>query len=324
MHYFKTYYKAKSSKFNFAENGYILTPEIIAQYKNIKCKIVEIIKKLIEYHQFCRYNANSKGKSSSDKTSNDKIIKDKITKDKSTIRFKNANDKILKDKSSMRFKNANDKYSIRVENTNKSDNGKPKNLKCITILTALVELYDEIDFFLSILLDELFTFKEIYELNKKKRLLKILNKTLKLFFIFDIIRHKNDFVFNDFAEFKTRRNSIKNSGKDIDAKIIKITFFSAIAMPMAYLFISHFMSENKGLNSLVVDRRGNIYLDQGKKELLYFLACIFSRKKNEFRYCLLFFGGAYCVFFESGYVYDQIRELDAQKVAYFSGIMNIL
>ncbi|KAG0442080.1 hypothetical protein DMUE_0557 [Dictyocoela muelleri] len=321
MYYFKTYYKTESQNFKFDKDGYILSPEILLKYKKIKKRFVRIIKLLNEYY---------KVRKSINKNYNLKFIDKDLNKDTNKD-IHDINNVLNKDTIKVLNKDIHDlnkDLNNKIYNNNKNFNNK-NDLNnsneildlCISILIYLINLYDDIDLFLSLLINELFSYHDIYEVRKKKGLLKLFENFLKMLFIFDITRHKKDFIFNDFAEYKILSN--KNSIKDIDNKILKISLFAAIAMPMAYLFVSHFMSDIKCVHSFIVNRRNNIYLDQCKKEFLNFVTCIFCDNKKEFEYCLLFFGSTFHVFFGSGFFYEQIKKLDQQKIAYFSGIMNI-
>lgn len=83
--------------------------------------------------------------------------------------------------------------------TNINENIK-KYKKCLYIFKSILNFYNECNEYMSILIDELFK----YDLNQKKSILKIFNKILKIFYIFDIRRHKNIQIFNDFSFFKLK------------------------------------------------------------------------------------------------------------------------
>lgn len=187
-------------------------------------------------------------------------------------------------------------------NTNKSYDLDKLDLGINTIIT----FYDACGAFMIILLDEIF--KE--PLENKKDLFLLVNKTFKIFFIFDVTKHRYPNFFSDFARYR----------ESIDSKInSRFAILATLAMPMAHCFASYFSSEYIEIHApSELIRRNSMYLDEKKKEHLYKIACISC--KYDYQYCRVFFAGLFNRFFHSGYFVQFIDSLNKQKGAYYVAI----
>lgn len=185
------------------------------------------------------------------------------------------------------------------KNSDKSQKNAYKGAK------QLVDFYDSAGLYMTVLVEEIF--KE--PLDKKSELFAILNKLLKMFFVYDILRHKHQSIFNDFSYAKSKI-------KDL-IFVDKFTVFSAISMPMGHLFVSYFYTENEEIYApRELCKRSNIFLCNYKMEHLFKIACI-TCKYNDYIYTRIFMCGLYNRFFQSGYFIPFIDRLDEQKQSYY-------
>lgn len=170
----------------------------------------------------------------------------------------------------------------------------------------ILSFYDDCSCFMAILIDEIFK----NPLENKKDLFILIDKMFKIFFVFDVIKHKHPNFFSDFARYRDDSDSTTNE---------KFALLTALAMPMAHCFVSYFSSENIEIHApSKLIRRNAIYLDDNKKEHLYKLGCIVC--KYDYEYCRIFFSGLFNKFFQSAYFLQFIEKLHKQKGAYYVAI----
>lgn len=170
----------------------------------------------------------------------------------------------------------------------------------------ILTFYDACGSYMIILLDEIFK----NPLENKRELFSLINKTFKIFFVFDVMKHRHPSFFNGFARYRDDGDSAVND---------RFAILTALAMPMAHCFVSYFSSEEVEIHApSKLIRRNSIYLDENKKEHLYKLGCITC--KYDYEYGRIFFAGLFNRFFHSGYFVDHIERLNRQKGAYYVAI----
>ncbi|KAM0677202.1 hypothetical protein BDAP_002213 [Binucleata daphniae] len=180
------------------------------------------------------------------------------------------------------------------------------NANILTQFKVMLEFYESARIYISMLLEEIFK----NPIDKKRELLILLDKTFKIFYVFDICRYQNPSMFHAFAIYKDKAND--------EALTCKITAFSAISMPMAHLFMSYFRLDNDEIHvPTELIKRCPIFLSDAKKEHLYFLACLTCRY-GDFLYCRIFFCGLFNRFFQSSHFLMYIERLNEQKQAYYA------
>lgn len=173
-------------------------------------------------------------------------------------------------------------------------------------MQTILEFYESSNIYLILLLEEIL--KE--PISRKKQIFILLDKLFKMFFIFDITRHNKSQLFHNYTLFKESKTNQTNFMQKCNA-------FAALSMPMGHLFISTFSAEYKEVyypTQLI--KRNTIFLNNQKRNYIFYLSCIFCEIK-ELPYCRIFFCGLFNRFFQSGYFIGFIEQLESQKQAYY-------
>ncbi|KAM0673782.1 hypothetical protein GVAV_002870 [Gurleya vavrai] len=238
--------------------------------------------------------------------------KNKIKKDVTNFKFTAESYKISEDIQTQ-YKKLKQLFHLAINNlTNHKE--KLSTKKLISKLLSILDFYDAATIFVTVLIEEVFK----NPINKKKELFVLLNKMFKLFFVFDITRFQNPFIFHHFAFLKDKLKE-KNL-----TNLKRITVLSAISMPMAHLFMSYFRLDYDEIHvPTELIKRNVLFLSDAKKEHLYFLACV-TCKFEEFPYCRIFFCGLFNRFFQSGFFIQFIDCLNEQQQSYYVALAEFL
>lgn len=170
------------------------------------------------------------------------------------------------------------------------------------LLKQILFIYEESETINNILLVELLSNSKT---EFKKEIFEILEKVLKIFFLFDKNRHENVKIFHDFA--------LKNEKSGFSG-------FSALAMPMAHLFISKFTTEDREVytpRSLLL--RNTILLDGKKKKILFFTGKI--AVKYNYLFIAIYIIGTYNVFFGKNEFYEYFNGMKNSLRKYYENLM---
>lgn len=151
------------------------------------------------------------------------------------------------------------------------------------------------------------------------KLFQQLNHILQVCFYFDHDRNKYESLFHDFSLRKTLTSATKNYTHEY---IFQTSVFCACSIPMATLFVTQFVSQNKYLKNDFNYNKEAMLLNKQRKRFLFLICCIF-RKEGSLKYCFLFFSGVYCNYYESEYIEYIAKELDGKKYKYFSDMKKV-
>ncbi|KAF7684185.1 hypothetical protein TCON_0620 [Astathelohania contejeani] len=177
--------------------------------------------------------------------------------------------------------------------------------------------YDTCDRFATYILRDLLRKRSLNSLDKDKQLFILFEKLFKIFYLFDILKRENSILFCNFTSYK-RNNKLPRS------VYLKYTTLSAMSLPMAHLFLSYFVTEEKEIYfPQMFRKRGTIHLFTKKKHLLYYISCITCHQKD-YPFCKLYFCALFNTFFRSYYLYSHILNLKNSKlIEYYEEMKNI-
>jgi hypothetical protein len=195
-----------------------------------------------------------------------------------------------------------------------------KNLcEVVGDIEQMMCFYERSDILMSSLVNELFRMEFMENISQRKEIFSMLNKLLKMFFLFDVNRFRKAQVFHDFSLLYVYKH--KDIVKKLpSSEILKICTFAAISMPMARLFVTYFSTDTFQIyHPIIMCKRAPLYLSARRKAMLNFM-CRMMCKFNEFKYVVLFFCALHDSALETDCFRSEIGKLRPQEQAYFHAI----
>lgn len=158
-------------------------------------------------------------------------------------------------------------------------------LQAVADMQQLLVFYERSGAFMCLLVNEVFRMSRVEE---KHDVFEIMNKLLRLFFLFDVDRMQHVQVFHDYAVLVVYgRQSILPM-----SEMLKIATFSAISMPMGRLFMTYFSTEAVQIHHpAVLCKRAPIHLCAERRTFLELVSRVMCRHRK--RHAALFFCALY-------------------------------
>eukprot|EP00866_Antonospora_locustae_P002055 jgi/Antlo1/2055/641 len=185
--------------------------------------------------------------------------------------------------------------------------------RCVSVISCCIEFYDSSEKLLSTLLTEIL--KPKTNIRHKKSVFVLLDKLVKLFYLFDAERFNNLFAFHTFALLKQSRTM--NIGEN---KQLKMTIFISISAPMAHLFVSSFTSSNLELHvPTVLFKRNLLHLDMERRNALNFICSAICN--TELKYLAMYFCATYSRFFRNSHFKSFLEGLPVHLRRYYETML---
>ncbi|TBT99800.1 hypothetical protein CWI39_1889p0010 [Hamiltosporidium magnivora] len=234
---------------------------------------------------------------------------------------------VLSEEIRSQYKKIKDKFFISISALKNYKSPKKISISSlidtVDYMKEIISFYEDSDRYISILMTEVFKSNKIETLEKKRELYLLLNKLFKIFFIFDIERHRNILLFHNFSLLKILLHNENPRKRFTDNDILRLTSFAALSQPMAHLFLSYFTSDTlEILHPTILTKRGTLHISPKRKEFLYLICCILC-KQPSMAYAFIFFAGLFNRFFHSRHFDNYVEEKDIQKQAYYTGILEM-
>lgn len=183
----------------------------------------------------------------------------------------------------------------------------------IAIIQYCLGFYNSCGKLLNVLFTEIL--KPKTNLKHKRPIFVLLEKLSQMFYLFDKVRFRENQVFHNFA-------LIKQSGKPClsEKKVLELTSFLSISMPMAHLFLSSFTSNRVELHiPTVLFKRNLVHLDKNRKEILHFMCSLLC--STDFRFLAMYLCAVYNRFFEKDGFQDFAEGLSEQMFFYYRAML---
>lgn len=189
-------------------------------------------------------------------------------------------------------------------------------------IRQLIDFYESADSFMCSLVNEVFRIGFSDGMERKQRIFEIINKLLKMFFLFDINRLRHVQVFHDYSTMNVYRHNELTPMLSVN-EMLKIATFSAISMPMARLFLTYFNTDTLQIfHPVILCKRAPIHLSAEMKVTLDFV-CRVVCKSNSYKYIIIFFCALYESSFDLNCFSRDIEKLKPEEQAYYRSVRNM-
>ncbi|EEQ82323.1 hypothetical protein NCER_100990 [Vairimorpha ceranae BRL01] len=186
-------------------------------------------------------------------------------------------------------------------------------------IKRLLLFYEKSDTLMCSLIDEFFSKRFIESIDRRYALFEILDKILRMFYVFDKLRLKAVKPFHNFSFFK-----IKNRSCISEREIIKLSTFASIAMPMARLFISYFSAEDFEIfHPMILKKRTTLFIGDTKKGYLKYI-CAILVEHTKLKYLKIFMCALYEKLNKDSTFDIFYEQLNSKEQEYFIDLVNLL
>ncbi|KAF9764179.1 hypothetical protein NGRA_0754 [Nosema granulosis] len=189
---------------------------------------------------------------------------------------------------------------------------------CLSCIKQLITFYEKSDTLVTSLVNEMLRNRFIDSIEKRLSLFEILNKLLRMFFLFDKHRHNSTEVFQSFAFLKV------NHREELEERdVIKCSTFCSVAMPMGRLLISYFVTDGfEVFHPVILKMRTTLYLTETKKDYLLFINKIMV-EHTDLKYVKLYFCALYEKLYDENFFDKFFESLKREEKAYYCDILNL-
>lgn len=189
-------------------------------------------------------------------------------------------------------------------------------------IKKLMLFYESADVFMCSLVNEVFRMGFVEGMEGKQKIFEMLNKLLKMFFLFDIDRLRHVQVFHDYSMLAVYNCNELAPRLSVN-EMLKIATFSAVSMPMARLFLTYFNTDALQMfHPIILCKRAPIYLSSSRRQTLNFVCRVMCRHGRH-KYVVIFFCALYENSFDTDCFSEEIRKLTSEEQSYYRAVKNM-